>query len=164
MGVKALYIAGSPFINQPWGADAYSPLDLTLLDLHFGNIDLWRDMITQIHSRGMYVVLDNTFATMGDLIAFDGYENTSTPFTLDEHEVSWRNPNRQYLDFHFGNEYNETCDYPRFWFEDGFLIGDDVKSQMKGCYNSEFDQYGDTEAFGVFPDWRRQLSKFASAQ
>jgi len=28
----------------------------------------------------------------------------------------------------------------------------------------EFDQYGDTEAFGVFPDWQRQLSKFASVQ
>src|ERR1700731_1971715 len=30
--------------------------------------------------------------------------------------------------------------------------------------NSEFDQYGDTEAFGVFPDWQRQLSRFASVQ
>ena len=35
---------------------------------------------------------------------------------------------------------------------------------MTGCYDSEFDQYGDTEAFGVFPDWQRQLSKFASVQ
>ena len=25
-------------------------------------------------------------------------------------------------------------------------------------------QYGDTEAFGNFPDWQRQLSKFASVQ
>ncbi|KAH8912430.1 hypothetical protein BR93DRAFT_922389, partial [Coniochaeta sp. PMI_546] len=24
MGVKAIYIAGSIFINQPWGADSYS--------------------------------------------------------------------------------------------------------------------------------------------
>jgi alpha-1,3-glucan synthase len=29
---------------------------------------------------------------------------------------------------------------------------------------SEFDQYGDTEAFGVFSEWHRQLSKFASVQ
>ncbi len=27
-----------------------------------------------------------------------------------------------------------------------------------------FEQYGDTQAFGVFPDWQRQLSKFASVQ
>ena len=29
---------------------------------------------------------------------------------------------------------------------------------------SDFDQYGDMEAFGVHPDWQRQLSKFASVQ
>lgn len=60
---KGLYLAGSPFINQPWAADSYSPLDLTLLDHHFGNISTWRDAITEIHLRGMYVIMDNTFAT-----------------------------------------------------------------------------------------------------
>ena len=29
---------------------------------------------------------------------------------------------------------------------------------------SDFDQYGDMEAFGVHPDWERQLAKFASVQ
>lgn len=179
MGIKALYISGSPMINQPWGADGYSPLDLTLLDQHFGNIDVWRNMIDGIHARGsespllgmpavanhkVYVILDNTMATMGDLIAFKGYENVSTPFLLSEHISEWRNPGRRYLDFDIGNNYNETCDYPRFWLDSGYLVGEDVTSGMKGCYNSEFDQYGDTEAFGVYPDWRRQLSKFASAQ
>jgi len=112
----------------------------------------------------VYVVADNTFATMGDLHGFVGYLNESTPFSLQEHKVVLRNPNRRYLDFEFGNEYNETCQYPRFWSENGYPVGEEVTSQMKGCYNSEFDQYGDTEAFGVFPDWQRQLSKFASVQ
>lgn len=53
MGVKGLYVAGSPFINQPWAADSYSPLDHTLLDLHFGNITAWRNAIDEIHERGM---------------------------------------------------------------------------------------------------------------
>ncbi len=35
---QGIYIAGSPFINQPWGSDSYSPLDFTLLDRHYGNI------------------------------------------------------------------------------------------------------------------------------
>jgi len=52
IGIRALYIAGSPMINQPWGADAYSPLDFTLLDPHFGSIDVWRNMITEVHNRG----------------------------------------------------------------------------------------------------------------
>ena len=160
---QGLYIAGSPFINQPWGYDQYSPLDLSILDPHFGTIDMWRTAINEIHARGMYVVLDNTFATLGDLIGFEGYLNETTPFTLDEHKVQWKS-DRHYYDFEFGNSYNKTCDYPAFWNETGFPIDEDIVKQMVGCYDSEFDQYGDTEAFGVYPDWRRQLSKFASVQ
>lgn len=33
-----------------------------------------------------------------------------------------------------------------------------------GCLLSDFDQFGDMEAFGVHPDWQRQLTKFASVQ
>ncbi|KAL3418573.1 alpha amylase [Phlyctema vagabunda] len=164
MGMKGLYVAGSPMINQPWGADSYSPLDLTLLDYHFGDIATWRRAVQAVHDRGMYIILDNTMATMGDLIAFEGHLNTSTPFTLQEHQVLWRNQRRQYLDFEFGNTYNQSCAYPRFWLEDGYPVDSTVLDDMKGCYDSEFDQYGDTEAFGVFPDWQRQLSKFASVQ
>ncbi|KAK3689181.1 hypothetical protein B0T22DRAFT_168289 [Podospora appendiculata] len=160
MGIKALYIAGSPFINQPWGADSYSPLDLTLLDRHFGSIKTWQGAIDEIHRRGMFVVMDNTMSTMGDLIGFEGYLNTSTPFLREEHKVQWKTE-RRYLDFNIGNEYNETCQYPQFWYEDGKRIN---PTDLKGCYNSDFDQYGDIEAFGVFPDWQRQLAKFASVQ
>lgn len=39
------------------------PLDLTLLDKHFGNITMWQDTVDEIHARGMYVLLDNTMAT-----------------------------------------------------------------------------------------------------
>jgi alpha-1,3-glucan synthase len=97
---------------------------------------------------------------MSDLIGFEGYLNDSTPFRTEEHKVLWKN-SRRYLDFDIGNEYNETCDYPQFWDEKGFRI---TPEGLKGCYNSDFDQYGDIEAFGVFPDWQRQLAKFASVQ
>lgn len=50
-------------MNQPWGSDGYSALDTTLLDQHLGNIDAWRKAITEIHSRGMYIIFDNTIAT-----------------------------------------------------------------------------------------------------
>ncbi|KAL8689434.1 MAG: hypothetical protein Q9218_004894 [Villophora microphyllina] len=163
MGIKAVYLAGSALINLPWASDGYSPVDFTLLDHHFGTIDAWRSAITAIHNRGMYVVMDNTMATMSDLIGFQGYMNTSTPFLTTEHQVQYKT-DRQYLDFHFGNTYNETCAYPRLWNETGFPVGEDVTSQLKGCYDSDFDQYGDIEAFGVFPDWQRQLAKFASVQ
>lgn len=63
MGVKVIYLMGSPFINQPWMGDGYSPLDFTVLDHHHGVIDDWRSLIDAIHERDMYVVLDNTMTT-----------------------------------------------------------------------------------------------------
>ncbi|ORY54718.1 alpha-1,3-glucan synthase [Pseudomassariella vexata] len=162
-GIKAIYVAGSPFINQPWGADSYSPLDLTLLDMHFGNITQWRAAVTEIHRRGMYIILDNTLATMGDLIGFENYLNESAPFWLEEHPALWKT-SRHYHDFTYGTEYNETCDMPRFYLDDGEEVDQDVYDQFGGCYDGDFDQFGDTEAFGVYPDWRRQITKFASVQ
>jgi alpha-1,3-glucan synthase len=166
LGIKGIYIAGSPFVNNPWKADSYSPLDLTLLDKHFGDIMAWRAAVNAIHERGMYVILDHTMATMGDLLGFEGFLNKTAPFQPDEHRVQWKS-DRRYHDFSFGNNYKDTCAYPRFWNESGLpvLKDSDAKfSRLVGCYDSEFDQYGDTEAFGVFPDWQRQLSKFASVQ
>ena len=104
----------------------------------------------------MYVVMDNTMATMGDLIGFNGYLNTTTPFSVKEHQVQWKT-DRRYMDFNFGNAYNETCAFPRFWNETGFPIDDIVNTELQGCYDSDFDQFGDIEAFGVFPDWQRQV-------
>ncbi|KAK2735779.1 Cell wall alpha-1,3-glucan synthase ags1 [Myotisia sp. PD_48] len=163
MGIKGIYIAGTILLNQPWGADGYSVIDTTLLDRHFGDISSWRAAISEIHRRGMYVLFDNTLATLGDLIGFKGFLNETTPFNTKEHKALWKS-SRKYADFDFSNTYNETCDYPRFWLETGEPVGPDITNQLKGCYDSEFDQYGDLEAFGVFPDWQRQLTKFASVQ
>jgi alpha-1,3-glucan synthase len=50
-------------MNRPWASDSYSPLDLTVIDQHFGTIQAWRDAIDEIHRRDMYVLMDNTMAT-----------------------------------------------------------------------------------------------------
>lgn len=41
MGIRGLYLAGSPFINFPWEYDQFGPLDLTILEPHFGTIATW---------------------------------------------------------------------------------------------------------------------------
>ncbi|RDW72846.1 hypothetical protein BP6252_06753 [Coleophoma cylindrospora] len=163
MGVKAIYMAGPPLINQPWEFDGYSIVDHSLMDFHFGTIQKWRDAIDEIHNRGMYVIMDNTVGTMSDLLGFEGYLNVSAPFAVKEHKVEWIQ-SRRYLDFDFNNEYNETCTYPEFWGQDGYKEPQAVMNELTGCYNSDFDQYGDIEAFGVFPNWERSLSRFASVQ
>ncbi|WBW73643.1 cell wall alpha-1,3-glucan synthase Mok11 [Schizosaccharomyces osmophilus] len=159
MGVKGIYLAGTPFVNLPWGADQYSPLDFTLLDPHLGTIDDWRSTIEEVHKRNMYIIVDLTVATLSDLVGFQNYVNTTTPFSLMEHNALWKSEHR-YRDWAFQNEWDFECTLPEFWGEDGYP----VVLEWKGCYDSEFDQYGDTEAFGSHPDWERQLSKFASVQ
>nr|KIR88547.1 alpha-1,3-glucan synthase [Cryptococcus tetragattii IND107] len=166
MGYKAIYIAGTNFVNMPWQSDGYSALDFTLLDPHYGTLQEWVDLVDRIHAKGMRIILDFTVGTMGDLIGFEGHLNTSTPFSMDEHVAQWKLPDyapwgfQKYPDFNFTNDYNNSCIYPTFWLDDG-TIYDPGKI---GCYASDFDQYGDIEAFGVFPDWQRQLAKFASVQ
>ena len=133
---QVLYLAGSPMINFAWGSDGYSPLDLTLLDRHFGDIETWRAAITEVHRRGMYVLMDNTFATMGDLIGFEGFLNVSTPFYPHEHNVIWKS-DRRYQDFHQSDDYLEECEYPRFWGDDGnrvraYLIQSTIRSTCGG--------------------------------
>ena len=100
---------------------------------------------------------------MGDLIGFKGYLNETTPFSVKEYESVWKSE-RQYVDFRPGNTYNKTCKYPEFWDETGYPVEKKVDDKLVGCYDSDFDQYGDREAFGVYPDWQRQLAKFASVQ
>ncbi|KZT42041.1 glycoside hydrolase family 13/glycosyltransferase family 5 protein [Sistotremastrum suecicum HHB10207 ss-3] len=167
MGTKTIFIAGTVFVNMPWQADSYSPVDFSTLDPHWGVLADWVFLIDEIHSRGMYIILDFTVGTMADMIAFDGFVNSSAPFDLNEYNTIWKDPDyapwgiNQYADFNISNAHNASCVLPTMWQDDGTIIA--VES-TNGCYASEFDQYGDMEAFGVHPDYERQLSKFASVQ
>ncbi|GJE90808.1 apha amylase catalytic domain and glycogen synthase DULL1-like domain-containing protein [Phanerochaete sordida] len=167
MGIRGIFISGTPFINMLWQADSYSPLDFTVLDPHWGTLADWQTTIDEIHARGMYFMADFTVGTMGDLVGFDGYLNTSAPFDLHEHNGVWKHPRYspwgfdEYKDFEINNTWNSSCELPPLWWNNGTM--EDV-GWGGGCMESDFDQYGDMEAFGVHPDWQRQLSKFASVQ
>lgn len=62
------------------------------------------------------------------------------------------------------NGRNTSCTLPVFWDDSGNIVSSDTFEGANGCLLSDFDQYGDMEAFGVHPDWQRQLAKFASVQ
>ncbi|KAF9541123.1 glycoside hydrolase [Agrocybe pediades] len=166
MGIRVIFMSGTPFLNMPWQADSYSPLDFSVLDPHWGTIQDWRDAIDAIHARGMYFMADFTVSTMSDLIGFQGHLNTSTPFSIDEYNAIWKRPNyapwnfTEYRDFNIDNTRNFSCQMPKFWADDGTA----VEVETNGCLQSDFDQFGDMQAFGAHPDWQRQLSKFASVQ
>lgn len=113
----------------------------------------------------MYVIVDNTMATMGDVIGFENYSNGSTPFWFKEHKAQWKSTDR-YWDWSFGNDHYDDCpwDYPKFWDQGGHIIEDNYTAAMTGCMDSEFNQYGDVGAFGTYPEWEKQLSKFNAVQ
>lgn len=138
---KAIYISGSPFINMPWSSNGFGALDFTLLDHHHGRIDDWRALITEMHRRGMYVILDNTLGTMGDLLQWVGHENESAPFSWNEYDVRYKS-SRHYHDFSIGNNANASCNYPRMWGSDGFPLGNQsvLSAMRRPCKDSEFDQ------------------------
>ena len=126
MGIRGIFISGTPFINMIWQADSkcfllnlfhlpciklvpgYSPLDFSVLDPHWGTLDDWRNTIDTIHAHNMYIMLDFTVGTMGDLIGFAGcvmidlpyiisftssrFLNTSATFSLNEHDAVWKHP------------------------------------------------------------------------
>lgn len=165
LGIRGIYLSGSLFLNRPWGTDGFSPYDLTILDHHHGTLSEARDAIQKIHEMGIWVIVENTFATMADMFAFDGYENTTAPFSWTEHKVH-NKATGGYRDFTQTNEFQTTCphDFPRFWDQGGHLYNDENTTKMVGCMDSDFDQFGDTGAFGVYPEWQKQLSKFGGVQ
>lgn len=127
---------------MPWSSDGFGALDLTLLDHHHGMIEDWRALISEMHRRGMYAVMDNTLGTLGDLLQWVGKENETAPFRWGEYDVRYKS-SRQYHDFTVGNELNATCNYPRMWGEDGYpLANQGIQSIMEQqlCRDSQFDQ------------------------
>lgn len=165
LGIRGIYLSGSLFLNQAWGTDGFSPYDLTILDHHHGTLSEIRDAIQKIHDKGIWVVIENTFATMADVYAFDGYENTTAPFSFKEHKLSHKSVGT-YRDFEQSNDFHKECpwEFPRYWDQGGHRYTGENITSMVGCMDSEFDQFGDTGAFGVYPEWQKQLSKFGGVQ
>ncbi|KAK5936986.1 hypothetical protein PMZ80_010735 [Knufia obscura] len=165
MGLKAIYFTGSMMLNMPWSPDGFGPLDFTLLDRHHGNIEEWRIVIDEIHSRGMYVVFDNTMATMADLLGYGApYTNATVEYSFDEYDYIWKDPERRYHDFQPSNDWDPTCKPPPIWEQNGYLETQDILDQYTGCRDSEFDMYGDILGTGAYPSYVNQFSRFASVQ
>jgi alpha-1,3-glucan synthase len=161
LGVKGIYLAGTPFLNQPWDYHQYNPIDLTILDPHRGTIEDWRRFTDAVHQRGMVIMIDLTIETLGDLTYFQGYLNQSAPLNLNGYDMIYRT-NRTYLDFELTNQKSADCDWPQFY--DG-ITGLPVRVQVPpDCYVDDFVHYGDLEAFGNFKAWERQLTKFSGVQ
>lgn len=169
MGYRTVYIAGTPWVNMPWQSDSYSALDFTLLDPHFGTLEEWRATIDKIHAKGMYVMLDMTVNTLGDRIGFKNYVNVTAPFSLQGYEVEYKDAARTpwglrtYTDFNFTNTRSTDCKLPDFYSLNGSKV-ESFNETITGCYNGDFDQYGDLQVITTFEPFQRQLAKYGTVQ
>ncbi len=68
-----MLISSSSSTHCTLSISGYSPLDLTILDPHWGTVSDWVDAIDSIHAHNMYLMVDFTIGTMSDLIGFEGY-------------------------------------------------------------------------------------------
>ena len=58
----------------------YSPLDFSVLDPHYGTLQEWQNAIDAIHAHNMYLMVDFTVGTMGDLLGFQGCVMVNSAF------------------------------------------------------------------------------------
>lgn len=59
------------------------------------------------------------------------------------------------------NTLDASCKLPELLDDKGGPLN---ISLPRGCFDSDFDQFGDIEAFGTHPNWKRQFSKFSGVQ
>lgn len=116
------------------------------------------------------MILTSLVATMSDFVGaidrFNGtsYANATAPFTTAGHNLFYKDSVRQnqaYLDFTISNKTIPCPSTPVFYTDEGTI---DRSYTQITCFDDDFDHYGDMEAFGVHPNWMRQLAKFASVQ
>jgi cyclomaltodextrinase len=76
LGVNALYL------NPIFMADSnhkYDTTDYTMIDPHFGNLAVWRELVQKAHALGMHIILDGVFNhTSSDSVYFDRYHTWKT--------------------------------------------------------------------------------------
>lgn len=92
-----------------------------------------------MNSRSTECAADFLFSSLGDLIGFEGYLNTTTPLSYSEHKGVWKST-RRYWDFDMTYEHESDCGYPRFWTETGEMVGRNVTDHLTTCLTSDFDQ------------------------
>lgn len=79
---------------------------------------------------------------MADLLGFKGFLNSTAPLNALEYKTVWKGDQR-YFDLMPSDQYDEVCKYPAFYAEEGIPVekgSDPFFDELKGCYDSEFDQ------------------------
>ncbi|KAJ3350440.1 Cell wall alpha-1,3-glucan synthase ags1 [Entophlyctis luteolus] len=160
LGIRTILMAGTPFLSDAW--HGYNPLDFSLLEEHLGLLADFREMINAIHSRGMYFMVDVTLTTLANNLVFEGYPAASAPFNINGYRATYRT-SFQYNDFYINNTWNPDCEFPIVWGKNGYreII---APPDEPGCYDSDFNQFGDVNSTTNVLQSQRYFGRFGSVQ
>ncbi len=127
MGFKAIWV--SPvYQNDENSYHNYRPIDFTLIEDRFGDLEALRNVVTEAHDRGLYVILDIVVNHMADLYYFEGHQTSSAPFQIHDGEYQlFRHPNKpfDYVDFSVDNRFFSDGKYPDVYDSNGEVVSDD---------------------------------------
>lgn len=127
MGFKAIWI--SPvYQNDENSYHNYRPIDFTIIEDRFGSLEELRNLVTEAHNRGLYVIFDIVINHMADLYYFEGHQTSTAPFQMHEGEYQlFQHPNKpfEYVDFSVDNRFFTDGKYPDVYDSNGEVVSDD---------------------------------------
>lgn len=156
LGCRGLWI--SPvFQNGFNNYHQYAQLDFTTLDQRLGTVEELRELTSEAHRLGMYVIIDVVMNHMANEFYFEGHEETQAPWRFHENrgereyllfprvkeENLYDTPEgkQPYLDFWYNNTWNSSATYNGTRYEQ---YGEWVDDTGAGTYiDSDFHHNGD---------------------
>ena len=85
LGVRAIWI--SPVFQNGFNDyHGYAQRDFTLIDKRMGTVEELRELTTQAHARGIYVLIDVVVNHMANLLSFEGVESGGAAFRTHDGE------------------------------------------------------------------------------
>ncbi len=155
LGYDAIWI--SPvFQNRYNSYHGYGQIDFTLIDDRQGTLQDFRDMVSEAHRLGMYVIVDIVVNHMENLYYFEGHPNDGAPFHFHdgEYKLIPRDPNVTYTDFKVDNTFYNDGTYSDVYGYDGKVYHDPGHGSY---WFSDFHHNGD---LGNYDDpWQNHLGK-----
>eukprot|EP00442_Polarella_glacialis_P024641 CAMPEP_0115122638 /NCGR_PEP_ID=MMETSP0227-20121206/46955_1 /TAXON_ID=89957 /ORGANISM="Polarella glacialis, Strain CCMP 1383" /LENGTH=3177 /DNA_ID=CAMNT_0002524635 /DNA_START=126 /DNA_END=9659 /DNA_ORIENTATION=+ len=148
LGCQAIWI--SPIFQNGYNFyHQYAQLDFTTLDRRLGTLEELRQLTTEAHNLGIYVIVDVVMNHMANEFYFDGHKNSQAPWRFHEdnnqreYQLKLRKPNASMFSTPAGMQ-----PYADFWYNNTW----DPAAQYNGTVYGQYGEFADDAGFGTYVD------------